>query len=155
RIPPRVATPITVTVSPDLGSSGQTVILVASGSSTSNGAFNLNGGALYALTSPTAVPVYGLTQTMPGSAGQLSIQVQVRGQMILQSSGFSVAAIPIGLQEALVAVIDGELTVPNQNLYDYVASAVQCDMVPRWWGLIVSITAISDSNEPSDLDQIS
>ena len=105
RIPPRVATTITVDVEPNLGSSGQAISLVAMGTGPQNGIFSLNGGTTLALTAKTDVAVNGgLPQTTPGSAGNLKIGIQVNGQNAFSSNGFSVAAIPTGLNEVFRAL---------------------------------------------------
>jgi len=137
RIPPTANTPIQVMLQPDLTGSGQMVTLAKLNNNATNGDFNINGGATQNLTATTTVNLSGTTQTAPtggaggGNAGKLNLVAQVRGQNAVQSNGFSAAAIPVGIVEALV----GPLTTPGL------------------FGLIVSVRVTSDSGPNGDLSQ--
>ena len=132
RIPPTVTTPLQIMVMPDLTGSGQSVVLMPLNNNATNGDLTLGGGAMQTLMTTTTVNLSGTTQTAPGgNAGNLNLVAQVRGQNAVQSSGFSVAAIPIGIVEALI----GPVTAPNAI------------------GLIVSVQVTSDSGSNADLSQ--
>jgi hypothetical protein len=138
RIPPRVNTPVHVTVQPDLGTSGQTIHLIPKNNNSTNGDFTINGTTFQDITGTTDVQLQGTTQTAPtaapggGNASKLKIDAQVRGQDAVLSSGFSVAAIPQNLTESLFGPAPG---------------------YPNILGIRVSINYQSDSGALSDLDQ--
>src|SRR5262249_39790103 len=110
RIPPRVATPISVLVTPNLGTSGQKLILQGSGQGSGNGSFTIDGNNTKDLTSTGYVNLSALDgsqQTAPGHAGRLRLVLQVRGENTIQSNGFSVAAIPQNWSTTFVSLITG------------------------------------------------
>jgi hypothetical protein len=138
RIPPRVNTPVQVTITPNLGSSGQKVTLAKLNTSATNGDFTIGGGATQDLTTTTTVQLSGTVQTAAtggtggGNAGNLNLVAQVRGQNAVQSAGFSVAAIPVNFSTAFRA-----------NINDGTAVGMQ---VTNSW--------TSDSGVLGDLDQV-
>jgi hypothetical protein len=152
RIPPRVNTPITVTVNPDLGSSGQAIHLVAKNNNPTNGDFTIGGSASQDITTTTAVQLQGTVQTAPstpvildainactnspsggGNAQKLNLVAQVGGQDAVTSSGFSVTAIPLSWAESILT--------PPVNTSQYL-------------GFITHTSVLSDSGQNADLDQV-
>ena len=111
RIPPRVSTAENIQVTPNLSGSGQSVTLTVSGQSATNGTVTIGGGAAQTITADGNVQLSspsGNTQTAPGSAAQLHLALQVRGENTIQSAnGFSVAAIPIYLYDVFWAHVKG------------------------------------------------
>lgn len=112
RIPPRVATPLKVKVSPDLGNSGQVVTLFIPKANSTNGTVDFQqpqGGTAISLdiTSSDTIKVQGGAQTTAGKnggefAGRLKLTVKVHGQETTAATpGFSVAAIPVNWSESL------------------------------------------------------
>jgi hypothetical protein len=103
RIPPRVDTPVTVTVTPDLTGSGQSVTLAVKGQSAKHGTVTVDGKATLDITSTGPVNLRGGTQTEAAAAfsapnaGKLTLVARVRGKDTIKSSGFSVAAIITGV----------------------------------------------------------
>ncbi len=128
RIPPRVDTPIHITVAPDLGTSGKKVHLILKNNNATNGDLTIDGGTTKDLTTTADVPMRGTVQTSPGNAGHINVVAQVRGQDAVTSNGFSVAAIPQNFSEALVSTVN--------------------------FGIRVSASWQSDSTNPADLDQV-
>ncbi len=120
RIPPYVNTPITVTVNPNLGASGQVVTLAnLNTSGFPNGDFTIDGNKSEDLTASTTVNLQGTLQTTPtpppggGNAGKLNLAILLGGQNAGQSSGFSIAAIPISMttsnpQKAVNVMLNGQ-----------------------------------------------
>lgn len=137
RIPPRVDTPVSITVQPDLSSTGQRVTIAKLNTGGNNGDFSLNGAATVTLATTGNVNFSGTVQTsvgpgMPGQyAGNLRVVAQVRGQNTLQSPGFSVAAIPIR--------VNAEYNGPWSPVFDGV------------YGIQVKVTVDSDSGDIADL----
>lgn len=142
RIPPRVKTQINVTVTPDLSGSGQVVALAVTGQSVGNGIVTLNGNLLTPLIITKTGPVdlsspSGITQTAPGGhQGNLQLAVLVRGQDTVRSNGFSVAAIPVGVDVSFLRLVGSS---PRE--------------LRR--GIQVRNVVKSDSGNPNDLDAIS
>jgi hypothetical protein len=140
RIPPRVATPIPVSVTPDLSGSGQSVTLLTNMPSADSGSALVDGQNTENLTRSTTVNLQGGTQTTPGHAAELSLLLDVNGRETIQSLGFSVAAIPQNYTETFAGPVtqanfgDGNGSVPAR-------------------GLIVSDGWSSDSGVLADLDQ--
>jgi hypothetical protein len=112
RIPPRVDTPVKVTITPDLGTSGQKVTLAKLNANATNGDFTIGGGSTQDLTTTTTVNIRGTVQTAPtggtggGNSGNLKVVAQMGGQNTAQSNGFSVAAIPVSFSTAFAANIN-------------------------------------------------
>ena len=81
RIPPKVATPVTVTVRPDLSrgnTAGQSLTVEVVNQSSENGTVGINNtaiGAPFKITSGTTFPLQlkGGEQTLPGHAGRLQL----------------------------------------------------------------------------------
>jgi hypothetical protein len=132
RIPPRVDTPITVEVIPNLGASGQTVTLWVFNQNANNGTVTVNGNHTLDMTNTGPVNLRGSTQTAPGSAGGLQLGVRVRGEDTIRSGGFSVAAIPENWRQTAVRrLADGVVQ------FDYAwdsDSGVLADLDQVWIG---------------------
>ncbi len=127
-----------VTVTPNLAGSGESVSLIVTGQNNNNGSVTIDGQAA-SLAITGSVPINlsspsGTTQTSPGHASQLKLSVVAHGVNALQSSGFSVAAIPVGLTEKYLG---GALT--SEGLL----------------GIVVEEHWISDSGNLNDLDDVS
>jgi hypothetical protein len=127
-----VDTLVPITVTPDLGTSGQSVALIVAGQDPTAGFVKINGQDRYLVTSSAVLDLRGSSQTEPGFAGQLGLLVQARDQDTVRSEGFSVAAIPVGA----AVIFDSKITDP------------------RFGGVVVALHWTSDSGDPSDLDQI-
>ena len=143
RIPPTAKTPIQITVAPDLTGSGQSITLAKIGNSGANGDFTIDGSASEAISKTTTVNLSGTTQTAQtggsggGNAGNLALVAQVRGQAAVQSSGFSVAAIPMNFTDVLLRLYNNSNNGGNGL----------CGMqVQDGWA--------SDSGTVADLDQV-
>src|SRR5260370_13206952 len=87
RIPPYVNTPITVTVNPNLGASGQVVTLAnLNTSGFPNGDFTIDGNKSEDLTASTTVNLQDTLQTTHtpppgcGNAGKLNLALLLRAQ---------------------------------------------------------------------------
>jgi hypothetical protein len=145
RIPPRVDTPVNVEVTPAFLGDGQSVTLSVTGQDANNGIVNIDGNATEDITSTGNVNLSGVSQTSPGSGGNLQLMLKVRGQTTIQSNGFSVAAIPLNYSDTLAsppldrvaAVIDPTTGQP--------VSAVGIRVQDGWQ---------SDSGNIADLDQV-
>jgi hypothetical protein len=110
RIPPTANSPIQVTIAPSLtNSGGQAITLTTLGTSANTGNFTIGGGSTLNLTSTTTVNLSGTAQTAPtgaiggapggGNALNLALVAQAHGATGLQSSEFSVAAIPVNYSD--------------------------------------------------------
>jgi hypothetical protein len=141
RIPPRVDTPIDVTITPDLSGSGQSVNLyVQSGNGNYEGV-TIDGQTTKGpdMTSSDTVDLSATGQTNPGDDRDLSLAVQVGGQTTVLSNGFSVAAIPIGVKET---------AGPAQTEADFNHGQEPAA------GFDVNVTWQSDSGNVEDLDEV-
>jgi hypothetical protein len=113
RIPPTKPTNIQVTVSPDLkgNADGQKVTLLIDGQNAGNGTVSINGSGANTpvdITSSGTVMLSGAAQTAPGGhAGNLKLTVQVDAQKTVQSTGFSVSAIPVSFTQTSARDIGG------------------------------------------------
>ncbi len=107
RIPPRVDTPIHITVAPDLGSSGRQVHLILKNNDATNGDLTIDGKTTKDITKTTDVPLRGTVQTAPtaapggGNKSKINLVAQVRGKDAVTSNGFSVASIPVNFSTSL------------------------------------------------------
>lgn len=132
RLPPRVLTNLPVTVTPNLGLSGQSVTLTLTGQSASNGTATFNHAATLKLTASKAVSLLGGAQTAPGFAAKLHLAVLVRGAVTAPSKGFSVSAIPVAFHQTAVK------TLPNGGLQFQYAwksdSGMLADLNKVWIG---------------------
>jgi hypothetical protein len=138
RIPPRVDTPTTVTVTPDLTGSSQSVALTVTGQSDANGKATVGGMETLTITKTGVYQLRGTSQTEAtagdggGNAGNLKVLVKVRNEDTVKSTGFSVAAIPLDWSISLKSTITaGDLR-----------------------GLVVPDKWKSDSGDIADLDQV-
>ena len=148
RIPPRADTPVGISIQPNLTGSGQWVTLYEANASPQNGTFTIAGkagltpGAGLKVISSQTVNVRGASQTTPtggnggGNAGNLALGVAVRSQPVLQSAGFSVAAIPVGMIGRLIGNCTAALC---RSGYD---------------GIVVGYDVFPDSTTITDLDQV-
>jgi uncharacterized repeat protein (TIGR03803 family) len=135
RIPPRVDTPIDVSVTPTIpATSSPFVSLTVVGQDAINGTVNIDGNPTENLTSSAKVRLFGGIQTSPGSADNLQLALQVRGQVTIRSDGFSVAAIPLNYSDDELLVLR-HFTVTGR-------------------GFRVQGTWDSDSGVIADLDQV-
>ena len=111
RIPPRVGTPLDITITPDLGKSGQVVTLLVPTANSTNGSVKFDqaaGGtaATIDLTSSGGINIRGDVQTSvgrtPGAfAGRLKLTARVHGENTAKATpGFSVAAIPVNWSQS-------------------------------------------------------
>jgi hypothetical protein len=135
RIPPRAGNHFQVRVTPDLRGSGQYVTLDVAKNGGANGTVELNGDPESRLTHDTDVVLRspdGGTQTAPGSGGNLRLEARVRGQAVIQSKGFSVAAIPLKFKDTFLGSVNTDIDL----------------------GLLVQDSWISDSGAVADLDQV-
>ena len=153
RIPPRMKTKITITVTPDLGTSGKKIHLVIQGNNATNGDLQIDGHSSEDITKTKDIQLKGTRQTaqtgaikncgagaqIGQNAGNLKIVGQVHGTNAVFSSGFSVAAIPQGWN-----------TVYLQDE----TNATDPRVPGRLYGMIVQETWSSDSGDTTDLDQV-
>jgi hypothetical protein len=136
RIPPRVNDyQVPITVTPDLGSSGQSVTLFIDSTSPLDGKVDINGQNELAITSSGNVTLQGTQQTAAtdgADASDLSLDVRVHGaDTPVRSAGFSVAAIPVNWNIAFKEAATG-----NSR------------------GIITTDTFSSDSGDVSDLSAV-
>ncbi len=99
RIPPRVDTPVAVTVNGWTPPMLDAEISVA-GSGGGNGNATVDGGAVASLNASATVQLRGTVQTSPGKAGNLHLVARHGGTEIARSPGFSVASV---LQNVVVS----------------------------------------------------
>jgi hypothetical protein len=146
RIPPRVVTPIKVTIKPPLDK--HPVRDVIMGGSNANGTvkFKLGDREFSTLTSTKAkeftLNLVGTQQTSPRNAGNLHYAIQdVLGQYKdIMSDGFSVAAIPESLEVKFNRKIQGE--IPKKAPGSFA------------WGHLYDVIPHSDSKKQEDLDKV-
>jgi len=93
RIPPRVDTPISISLDGTPNPLAPIVLSIA-GANGSNGTATINGAAKLALTGTQTVNLQGVAQTKPGNAGNLRLVARQGKTELASSSGFSVSAIP-------------------------------------------------------------
>lgn len=129
RIPPKVDTPVTVTVA-GFAAPMKPVTLSIEGSGGANGTVTIDGKTTTDLTGPAIVQLRGGTQTTPGKAGNLKLVAEQGGTRLAASAGFSVSAIPQNYTD----VFDSELTGATR-------------------GFVVQDGWASDSGDIADLDQ--
>jgi hypothetical protein len=138
RIPPRVDTAITVTVTPDLTGTGQVVTLSITGQSADNGTVTINGDPTVNVVKTGPVNLRGTAQTKAtagdggGNAGKLVLLAQVRGADAAKSDGFSVSAVPQNWKVTFDELITG-------------GGRLGIRVINSWE---------SDSGDLSDLDQV-
>jgi hypothetical protein len=163
RIPPRVLTPVTISLSavppPD------SVRVYVGGNSSVNGEANFAGkaplvedpvsNAMYLSATTQTVYLVGMVQTAPAgpggsNAGNLYLQVEAVDPTTVKvleigakSSGFSVAAIPIAVYMGKPKVAQGT-PVPTDN----------ANQKAFLWGAIYPMKIVSDSGEQSDLGAV-
>jgi hypothetical protein len=101
RIPPRVDTPVAVTVA---GPTNPPVTLSIDGSGGDNGSATINGAATHDLTGSETVNLRGVDQTAAdltglgmSNAGRLKLVAKQGTNQLAESNGFSVAAYPISI----------------------------------------------------------
>jgi hypothetical protein len=136
RIPPRVDTAVTVTVS---GTPASPITLSVDGASATNGTATINGTATHNITSTETVRLSGGTQTSPGNAGNLKLVANQGATRLADSNAFSVAAYPIEIGFRFNRVMTNETfpAVPGS----------------RFWGAAYDLTFVSDSGVPGDCDR--
>jgi hypothetical protein len=133
RIPPRVDTPVAVTVA-GLDQAAPGVTLSVEGASASNGTATIDGAATKDLRSGATVQLRGGTQTAPGNAGNLRVVARQSGAELARSGSFSVSAIP-------------------QNWSVSFQSFITEGTDPGMRGIRVTNSWESDSGSVADLDQ--
>jgi hypothetical protein len=150
RIPPRVKTPFPITITPDLGNSGQTITLelqsidskfldgslIFAGGGSNNGLFDL------VMTKTTTVQLVGTIQTEPGYSGRLNLATKVRGLLFSLTKGFSISAIPVSVTAGNPTPRQGWVQQSGGLQYNY------------YWGATYPMTIGSDSGELQDLDKV-
>jgi hypothetical protein len=139
RIPPRIDTPVQVTVQPSLSGSNQKVTLAPLNINSTNGMFTIGGGSTHDIVQTEVVNLMGTFQTAAtyvgdggGNAGNLKIAARVRGQTAVESNGFSVAAIMGWYYTAFIG------PVTNAG----------------WVGMYVTVGFWADSGVMSDLNAV-
>lgn len=105
RIPPRVDTPVGVSVSGL--APGASVTLSVAGASAANGTVTIDGAATKNIAGPTVVQLQGATQTGAGNGGKLQLVARQGATEIARSGGFSVSAIPQFYTDAFVSDVTG------------------------------------------------
>lgn len=93
RIPPRVDTPVELTVTGFTTPMAPLTLSIA-GASAANGTATINGGATHNVTASGAVLLQGGTQTSPGNGGNLNLVATQGTTEIARSAPFSVSAVP-------------------------------------------------------------
>ena len=144
RIPPRVATPVTVTFAgtPTISTP---VILSVEGGGSGNGSATVDGApsASFAVTGATIVNLRGVDQTLDAAhAGNLRLVARQRGTQIAASNGFSVSSIPVSMSHPF-----------NRFLSDADCTSVGLPAACGLRGILVHQTMDSDSGVPADLDR--
>lgn len=102
RIPPRIDQSVAVT----LTGSGSVQISVE-GVSAANGTATVDGAVTKTLGGNGSVNVRGISQTAPGSAGQLRLVAKVGSATVGQSNAFTICAVPTTVTVAFANAITG------------------------------------------------
>lgn len=106
RIPPRVDTPVDVTIS-GLAIPMRDVTLSIDGAGGGNGTATINGAATADLGASATVNLRGVDQTTPGKAGNLVLVASHGATRLAASAGFSVSAIPQDWSVTLNSAVTG------------------------------------------------
>ena len=106
RIPPRVDTPVDVTIA-GLAVPMRDVTLSIAGAGGGNGTATINGAATADLGASATVNLRGVVQTTPGKAGNLMLVASLGGTRLATSAGFSVSSIPQNWSVTLKAAVTG------------------------------------------------
>jgi len=130
RVPPRVDTPVAVTVNGWTLPMLDAEISVAGGGG-GNGEATVDGGSVASLNASATVQLRGTVQTDPGKAGNLHLVARHGATEVARSPGFSVAAIIQDVVISFNALVTGSRR-----------------------GIIVDTTWASDSGSRSDLDKV-
>jgi hypothetical protein len=130
RIPPRVDTPVAVTVSGVMPGS-RPVVVTVDGAGGGNGTVSVDGKNDAVIHSSATVKLRGIDQTSPGNAGKLRLAAYHARKRLAASLGFSVAAIPQNFSIAFNSLVTGAVR-----------------------GIKVNNNWESDSTAPADLDQV-
>lgn len=166
RIPPTsdpkvstAITPVYVTITPNLGTSGEFVTLAVDGQDNPRaGTVTFAGKSMLTLTSSSVVNLYGGTQTVAtgswdpktgngvgvgANKNTLKLAVIVDTTNALESNGFSVAAIPVDIVTTYLQLVDAtHLSPPGTN------------PSPEDRGIFVVFQWSSDSGVSSDLSAV-
>ena len=151
RIAPRIPVSETVTVSPSLVGTDPIYVEI-SGQGNGHGTASVNSGNYpVAIQQTTTIKLLGVTQTAATGGKDarklhLTVTTTPLGQSIIQSAGFSVAAIPIGYQESFYQAIDAQHIDPRSP------DPKTGPLNNR--GFAVLVTPLSDSGELADLNGI-
>jgi hypothetical protein len=135
RIPPRVDTPVDVTVTGTVPA-GSPITLEIDGASSNNGTATINGNATHSLTATETVQLRGGTQTVPGNDGNLKLVANYNGNRIADSNAFSVAAYPVEIGFDYHGLLQGMVVAGNM-----------------FWGASYNLTFTSDSGVGADCDE--
>jgi hypothetical protein len=135
RIPPRVDTPVAVTVTGTVAA-GSPVTLEIQGAGANNGTATINGAATHPITATETVQLRGGTQTVPGNAENLKLVANHNGSQLAESNAFSVAAYPVEIGFNFHALILGMVSGGN-----------------KFWGASYNLTFASDSGVGGDCDR--
>ena len=145
RIPPRVDTPVTVTLA-GTPSISTPVTLAVEGGGSGNGSATVDGrtaSAAFAVTGATVVNLRGVDQTLDAAhAGNLRLVARQRGTQIGASGGLSVSSIPVSMSHPF-----------NRLLSDVDCTSVGLPAACGLRGILVHQTMDSDSGVPADLDR--
>lgn len=131
RIPPRIDTPVAVTVT-GWHAPWQVVTFSVEGGGGGNGTVTINGANSVTLTASATLQLRGVNQTNPGNAGNLRLVAHHGSVRVGRSNGFSVSSVPQNWSTSLVRSITG-------------SSAI---------GMIARNSWQSDSGNVADLDEV-
>jgi hypothetical protein len=131
RIPPRVNTPVTVSIA-GYDPAQPPITIGVAGNGGANGTVTVDGAATRDMTATGVVQLSATAQTAPGNAGHLNLEARQAGTLHATSNAFSVAAIPQNWNVTFLNFI-----VPGATA-----------------GIQVSNAWESDSGNLADLDQV-
>ncbi len=130
RIPPSVDTPVSIGLT-GFAAPAAPVTLSVDGAGAANGTVTIDGAATRDITGATVVQLRGVTQTSPGSGGNLQLVARQGATEIARSGDFSVSAIAQFYTDAFVSDVTGAQR-----------------------GVVVQDGWESDSGSVADLDQV-
>jgi hypothetical protein len=139
RIPPRVDTPVAVSVSGAV-SAANPVILSIEGAGPANGTATIADSVIASPVDNHIINLQGDVQTVPGNAGNLRLVATQAGARLAVSNGFSISAIPQNLS------FNGSSEIKNDQPSTTIPGAQE-----RKRGFVVDYIWESDSNNLTDL----
>jgi hypothetical protein len=107
RIPPRVDTAISVTIS-NMTASSPDVVVSVDGAGGGNGELTINGAGQASLKATAVIKLRGTTQTTEGKGGSLKIVAKQGSTTLATSGGFSVSSIPQNYTDTFFELITGD-----------------------------------------------